>query len=139
MAISSKNFRQKLVVAPGDKQSLTRALRETGLSDAAVAELHDAIAGRLPDAVEAAAYYLVAEALTNATKHADAHRVQVDVHREGAEAVVEVADDGAGVADEQTGSGLRGLHDRIEALGGALDLHSPRGDGTTLRARIPCR
>jgi signal transduction histidine kinase len=71
-------------------------------------ELHTALSGGLPGAVEAAAYYLVAGALTNPTKPAGATRVRVDVCREDADAGVEVADDGAGGADEPAGSGLRG-------------------------------
>jgi PAS domain S-box-containing protein len=93
---------------------------------------------RLPQQVEAAAYYIVAEALTNASKHADASHVRVHVRQVDGTALVEVADDGVGGADETGGSGLRGLCDRVEALGGSLDLLSPPGAGTTLRARIPC-
>ncbi|MGH2967955.1 MAG: PAS domain S-box protein [Solirubrobacteraceae bacterium] len=93
---------------------------------------------RLPQAVEAAAYYIVAEALTNAAKHARASRVQVRVTREDGRALVEVADDGSGGARPRNGSGLRGLQDRVEALGGRLELESAPGSGTTLRARIPC-
>ena len=98
------------------------------------AELED----RLPPPVEAAAYYLVAEALTNAAKHADASSVNVAVTRRNGRAVVEVADDGVGGVDQEKGSGLRGLRDRVEALGGTLEIDSPAGVGTTLRARLPC-
>ena len=94
---------------------------------------------RLPDPVEAAAYYLVAEALTNAAKHARASVVRVDLSRADGGVLVEVADDGVGGADERDGSGVRGLGDRVEALGGTLELRSPAGAGTTLSARIPCR
>jgi PAS domain S-box-containing protein len=93
---------------------------------------------RLPEPVEVAAYYIVAEALTNASKHARATRVQVHVSRSNGSAVVEVADDGVGSADQRRGSGLRGLRDRVEALGGELELESPVGAGTTLTARLPC-
>jgi PAS domain S-box-containing protein len=93
---------------------------------------------RLPQPVEAAAYYMVAEALTNAAKHARASLVRVGVGREDGRAVVEVADDGVGGAEGADGSGLRGLQDRIEALGGRLEVESVVGAGTTLRARIPC-
>ena len=96
------------------------------------------LAERLPPPVEAAAYYIVSEALTNASKHAGAARVRVDVRLAGGAAHVEVTDDGVGGADERAGSGLRGLADRVEALGGQLELHSPPGTGTTLRARLPC-
>ena len=102
-------------------------------------ELDVQLDDRLPDPVEAAAYYLVAEALTNAAKHACATRVSVDVRRADGSVLVEVADDGVGGADERDGSGVRGLCDRVEALGGKLELRSPAGVGTTLSARIPCR
>jgi signal transduction histidine kinase len=87
--------------------------------------------------VEVAAYYLVSEALTNILKHSDATSASVSVTRHGTRLVVTVADDGTGGADRVTGSGLRGLTDRIEALGGRLELLSPPGAGTTLRAEIP--
>ena len=90
---------------------------------------------RLPAPVEAAAYYIVAEALTNASKHAGAAHVRVDVRLLDGEALVEVADDGVGGADAGAGSGLRGLGDRVDALGGELAVESPAGAGTTLRAR----
>jgi signal transduction histidine kinase len=94
--------------------------------------------GRLPDRVEAAAYYVVAEALTNVAKYASATGVSVTVGRRNGLAVVEVADDGVGGADPRRGSGLRGLADRVEALGGAFAVESPEGLGTILRADIPC-
>jgi signal transduction histidine kinase len=94
--------------------------------------------GRLPDPVEAAAYYVVAEALTNVAKYASANGVSVTVGRRNGRAVVEVADDGVGGADPARGSGLRGLADRVEALGGAFAVESPQGFGTLLRAEIPC-
>ena len=92
---------------------------------------------RLPEPVEAAAYYLIAEALTNVTKYAQASAVRVRVAASDASVVIEVSDDGVGGADPATGSGLRGLADRVEALGGALDVVSRAGAGTTLRAEIP--
>jgi PAS domain S-box-containing protein len=101
-------------------------------------ELSATLDDRLPPAVEAAAYYLVAEALTNAARHARASCVNVCVSRADGRAVVEVGDDGIGGADLRGGSGLRGLRDRVEALGGELDLESREGDGTTLTAHLPC-
>ena len=92
---------------------------------------------RLPEPVEVAAYYLVSEALTNILKHSDASSAGVSVARRDTQLVVEVADDGAGGASRVTGSGLDGLSDRIEALGGRLEVSSPAGAGTTLRAEIP--
>jgi signal transduction histidine kinase len=93
-------------------------------------------AQRLPEPVEAAAYYVVAEALANVHKHAGAGRVVVRATVADGALAVEVVDDGVGGADEQ-GSGLRGLADRVEALGGKLVLDSADGAGTRLRARIP--
>jgi PAS domain S-box-containing protein len=101
-------------------------------------ELSVELTERLPNPVEAAAYYLVAEALTNASKHAEASAVRVRVSRGDGAAVVEVSDDGVGGADRRRGSGLAGLADRLEALGGRLECESPAGGGTTLRAWIPC-
>jgi PAS domain S-box-containing protein len=94
---------------------------------------------RLPEPVEAAAYYLIAEALTNVVKYARASIVRVRVAASGANVVIEVSDDGVGGADPSTGSGLRGLADRVEALGGVLDVLSRAGAGTTVRAEIPVR
>jgi signal transduction histidine kinase len=91
---------------------------------------------RLPEPVEAAAYYVVCEALTNAVKHARAKGVEVLVSARNGSATVEVRDDGAGGADVR-GAGLRGLADRVEALGGRLHLESSPGAGTSLRAEIP--
>jgi signal transduction histidine kinase len=93
---------------------------------------------RLPARVEAAAYYVVAEALTNVAKYARASAVKVDISRADGQVVVTVADDGVGGADASRGSGLRGLSDRVEALGGRLEIRSPAGAGTTVRARLPC-
>jgi signal transduction histidine kinase len=94
--------------------------------------------GRLPEPVEAAAYYLIAEALTNVTKYAEASKVRLRVAVGDAAVVVEVSDDGVGGADP-AGSGLRGLADRVEAQGGTLEVLSSAGAGTTLRAEIPSR
>ena len=92
---------------------------------------------RLPTQVEAAAYYVVSEALANIAKYADASSVTVRVGRENGQAVVEVADDGVGGARPGVGSGLNGLADRIEALDGHFQITSPPGRGTTIRAEIP--
>ncbi len=97
----------------------------------------DVQTGRLPDHVEAVAYYVVAEALANVGKYAEATSARVLVaHVDGA-IVVEVADDGVGGADARNGSGLRGLADRVEALSGRLVVESRKGKGTTVRAEIP--
>ena len=87
--------------------------------------------------IEAAAYYLVAEALANAGKHSEANQVRVRVSTDGECTVVEIADDGVGGADPETGSGLRGLADRVAALGGELAVVSEPGQGTAVRATLP--
>ena len=101
-------------------------------------EVDGAVAGRLEAPVEAAAYYVVAEALTNVAKYAKASAARIEVDRDDGGLVVTVADDGVGGADASRGSGLRGLADRVEALGGRLEVASPEGGGTTLRATLPC-
>ena len=93
--------------------------------------------GRLPEPVEVSAYYVVAEALTNAAKHASASAVGVEAEVVGDLLRVTVRDDGVGGACLAGGSGLAGLKDRVEALGGRIVLHSPRGAGTSLRAELP--
>jgi signal transduction histidine kinase len=93
---------------------------------------------RLPEQLEVAAFYLVSESLANVGKHAEATKATVEVARAGGQLVVEVVDDGVGGADTEGGSGLRGLADRVEALGGRLLVWSPAGGGTRLRAEIPC-
>jgi signal transduction histidine kinase len=92
---------------------------------------------RVPPAVESAAYFVVAEALTNAVKHSAATRLTVDVSRDGDLLVVQVADDGVGGADAG-GNGLTGLRKRVEALDGSLRVASPRGGPTLLHAELPC-
>ena len=94
---------------------------------------------RLPEPVETAAYYTVSEALANVVKHADACSAAVRVEWEGGQIVVEIADDGAGGADAERGSGLRGLRDRVETLDGELVVDSPPGRGTLVRAALPVR
>jgi signal transduction histidine kinase len=92
---------------------------------------------RLPEPVEAAAYFVIAEALTNVAKYAEANEATVAVRRQNGHALVEVRDDGVGGADPTRGSGLHGLADRVSALDGSLSLDSPPGAGTILRAEIP--
>jgi PAS domain S-box-containing protein len=100
-------------------------------------EIVDTPSERLGEQIEAAAYYLIAEALTNVAKHAQAKTARISVVKSDDAIVVEVADDGVGGADAATGSGLRGLADRVEALGGTLELTSIVGEGTRLRAELP--
>jgi signal transduction histidine kinase len=92
---------------------------------------------RLPAPVEVATYYVVSEALTNAAKHADASVVAVAVEERGGILQISIRDDGRGGADARRGSGLIGLADRIDALGGTLDVVSPPGRGTSLRIILP--
>lgn len=93
---------------------------------------------RYPSDVEAAAYFIVCEAITNAVKHASAERVALSAERENDRLVICVRDDGVGGADVGVGSGLRGLSDRVAAHGGLLHLESVSGHGTTLTAELPC-
>jgi signal transduction histidine kinase len=101
-------------------------------------EIDGAAPDDLPPPIATALYYVVAEALTNVAKYAEASRATVAVRREGAQVVAEVTDDGVGGADGESGSGLQGLSDRVAALDGRLELESPPGEGTVLRVRIPC-
>ena len=144
---------EELSHALEELRELARGIHPAVLTDRGLGPALEALAGRaplpvelsteleerLPAPVEAAAYYVVAEALTNVVKYADASAVQVRAAREDGRVVVEVADDGVGGADPYRGSGLRGLADRVEALDGRLDLESGEGEGTTLRAVIPVR
>jgi signal transduction histidine kinase len=93
---------------------------------------------RLQERLEVAAYYVVSESLANVGKHAHANSATVGVARTNGHLVVEVVDDGVGGADSERGTGLRGLADRVEALGGRLRVWTPHGGGTRVRAEIPC-
>jgi signal transduction histidine kinase len=93
--------------------------------------------GTLPPAVEATFYFVCSEALANVAKYARASRVSISVSTDGARAIVSVEDDGVGGANPSRGSGLRGLVDRVEAIGGTLRIESPKGRGTRLAAEIP--
>ena len=94
---------------------------------------------RLPEPVEIAAYYVVSEALTNTAKHAHASVVHVEIDSHDAILRLAIRDDGIGGADPGQGSGLVGLGDRIEALGGTLQITSPAGSGTTLHIEVPVK
>ena len=93
---------------------------------------------RLPERVEVAAYYVISESLANVAKHAHASEARVSLERRDDYLVVEIVDDGDGGADTERGSGLRGLADRVEALGGRLRVWTPIGGGTRVQAEIPC-
>jgi signal transduction histidine kinase len=116
---------------------LRPALRTLARRSAVPVRLDVGVDGRLPEQVELAAYYVVAEALTNAAKHADASVVDVRVATGEGQLWVEIRDDGRGGADPTGGSGLVGLTDRIEALGGWLSVHSPPAVGTALEVVLP--
>jgi len=96
-------------------------------------------AARFPEPVEAAAYFMAAEALTNSARYAAAGSAVIEIREEAQNLVVVVRDDGRGGADFSGGSGLIGLRDRVAALGGELQLHSPPGEGTRLEAKLPLR
>jgi signal transduction histidine kinase len=118
-------------------RGLEPALRALAERAPVVVEIEDVPDERLPPTVEVAAYYVVAEAITNAAKYASASRVTVNVTQTNGSAVVQVADDGVGGADPARGSGLHGLVDRVEALAGRLHVDSPPNGGTQIKAEIP--
>jgi signal transduction histidine kinase len=113
------------------------ALRTLARRSSVPVELRLDVDQRLPDSVEVAAYYIVAESLTNAAKHAQASEVRVTVDTDGPNVRLSIRDDGIGGANSGRGSGLIGLRDRAEALGGHLQISSPTGSGTSLQATIP--
>jgi signal transduction histidine kinase len=113
------------------------ALRSLARRSAVPVELDLRTGHRLPGKVEVAAYYLVSEGLTNAAKHSQASVVRVDLAEEDGVVLLAIRDDGMGGADPTQGSGLIGLSDRVEALGGTVEIRSPVGRGTSLRFTIP--
>lgn len=121
------------------RKGLGTALRTLARRSPIPVDLDVRTKGRLPQDIEVSAYYLVAEALTNAAKHARASAVTITVEADTTDAILRVAvhDDGVGGADFARGTGLTGLKDRVEALGGRIHLDSPRGEGTSLRAELP--
>ena len=116
---------------------LRPALRALGRRSPLPVEVTVRIDGRLPQPVEVGAYYVVSEMLANAAKHAGASVVEVEAEAADGALRLRVRDDGSGGADPARGSGLVGLKDRIEALGGTFAVHSPPGEGTTVTCRIP--
>ena len=102
-------------------------------------ELDLELDARLAPADEAALYFVAAEALTNVAKYANARSARVQLRESDGWAQITIADDGVGGASESGGSGLRGLADRLDALGGRIEVHSTAGEGTTIRARVPAR
>jgi signal transduction histidine kinase len=116
---------------------LRPALRTLARRSAVPVELSGEIDHRLPEPVEVAAYYLVSEALANATKHANASRVDIDASTQDGSLRLSIRDDGIGGADPARGSGLVGLTDRVEALGGSIHVRSRLGDGTHITVELP--
>jgi PAS domain S-box-containing protein len=144
--------KDELALAHEELRELARGLHPAVLSERGLRAAVEVLAGRmpipveiaggipderLPEPVEAAAYYLIAEALTNVTKYARASTVRIRLAASDGTVVVEVSDDGVGGADPASGTGLRGLADRVEALDGSLEVESPIGAGTSLRAEVP--
>ena len=142
--------REELALALDELRELARGIHPAILTDRGLAAALESLATRspvpveidapvdaLPAAVEAAAYYVVAESLANVVKYASASLVSVRITQEEERLAVEVADDGVGGADPSSGTGLRGLADRVEALDGSLSVESPSGGGTCIRAELP--
>jgi signal transduction histidine kinase len=143
--------RAELDAALEELRELARGIHPGILTDRGLEAALAAVAGRstvpveldldscekLPLSVQTTAYFVVVEALTNASKHARSDRIEVRVAVGEGQAMVEVRDDGSGGVDPARGSGLSGLADRVSALGGTLEIESPVGAGTTIRARIP--
>ena len=142
---------EELALGLEELRELARGIHPAILTDRGLAPALEALAARatvpvevnglpserLPEPIEAAAFYVVAESLTNVAKYASAQSARVDLARDDGRLVVEVSDDGIGGADSAKGSGLRGLTDRVEALGGTLHVSSEKGRGTTVRAELP--
>jgi signal transduction histidine kinase len=113
------------------------ALRTLARRASIPVEVHLNSEARYPPSIEVAAYYVVSEALTNTARHAAASQVQVVVDEQDSTLRVSTRDDGIGGADPRQGSGLTGLRDRIEALGGVIEVVSAKGDGTTITVSLP--
>jgi signal transduction histidine kinase len=141
---------QELSAAHAELRELARGLHPVALAErglpAAIESLSSASSPcveldicdeALPDQIAAAAYFVVAECLTNASRYGDACDVKITITRADGHLHMEVCDDGVGGADPSRGTGLLGLADRLEVLGGELEVHSPPGEGTRIRARVP--
>ncbi len=148
----AEDARRQLLDATAELREMARGIHPSTLTqdglEAALANMADrspvpvrlqvALDRRLPAEVEATAYFLVSEALTNAARHAQAEAVEVNVSFDAGRLIVEVSDDGVGGANPEVGSGLQGLADRLSALGARLDIVSPSGCGTTVRTVLVC-
>ncbi len=143
---------EELAAASSELRELARGIHPVVLTDRGLAAALGGLAERspvpvrvletpderLPAPVESATYFVVAEALTNVARYAEANEARVRVERENGVVEIEVSDDGVGGADLDAGTGLRGLEDRVAALEGSFDVRSPAGAGTIVEARIPC-
>ena len=143
--------REEAQLAVKELRELARGIHPAVLSDRGLAAALEALAARAPvpvevtgvpeqglaPAVEAAAYFVTAEALTNVAKYAHASEASVCLAVQDERLRLEVSDDGVGGADPATGSGLRGLRDRVDALDGRLEIDSPPGGGTTIVIEVP--
>ena len=140
----------ELGAAHAELQGLARGLHPVALSERGLRSALESLAAgcatpttldvgaqELPPQIEIAAYFIVSESLTNANKYADASAVDIRIVLEAQTVLVEIVDDGSGGAEPESGTGLRGLADRIEALGGRLEVDSPPGAGTRVSARLP--
>jgi signal transduction histidine kinase len=146
-----RQAREEATAAIAELRDLARGIAPPVLADRGLVAAVEALAQRsgidttveskltqrLAPVVESAAYFVTAEALTNAVKHAPGASVRIAIRRAGSRLVVEVADNGPGAADPR-GGGLSGLRQRVEALDGTLEIDSPEGIGTTIRAVLPC-
>jgi PAS domain S-box-containing protein len=119
------------------KGGLAPALRSLALRSAIPVQLDISSDVSIPQPIEVAAYFVASEALANATKHADASRVEISLTESQERLLLAIRDDGVGGADPARGSGLVGLTDRVEALGGSIEIRSPRGEGTAIVADLP--
>ena len=142
----------KLNVALAELRELARGIHPAILTDRGLGPAVQGLADRVPlpvevdvelperpsPPIEAAAYFVTAEALTNVARYAKAREARVEIRRNGDDVVVVVSDDGVGGAEVEAGTGLRGLQDRLAALDGRLTIRSPASEGTRLRAVIPC-
>ena len=147
-----ESAREELNASLEELRSIARGIHPAILSDHGLPVALESLAARAPVRVtldvelperpgpqlEVAAYYLIAEGLTNVAKYAEAESAKIAIMRENGSLIVELIDDGKGGADPNEGSGLRGLADRVEALDGRLRIWSPPAGGTRLRAEIPC-
>jgi signal transduction histidine kinase len=151
LATELERLAEGLVAAHDELREIARGIHPVALAKGGLVSVLNGLArrstvpvhldvrinARLPEQIELAAYYVVAEALTNAAKHADADSIDVELVTDGDVLRVCVSDDGRGGADLSHGSGLIGLKDRVEMLGGRISLHSPLGTGTRVKIELP--